>query len=192
VSRYPQIGYAAGSRRLSNEATSESLAFTRSDTIYDNGGASFRLSDSSKFATEFFEDVWASVLEHAKPSPNRYGCLIGFSLPTTWHPISALLNEEERETAQFDFRFSKRLTTESALVKATISDYQLAIFGVSCRGRKCRGWIDFQHYFDPALESEKARKENPFPRFVSQAAEFFRGKGWDFLDQRLRQISKAA
>lgn len=192
VARYPQIGYGAGSRQLSNEITSEALTFTRSDTIYDNKKASFHLADISKFATEFFDDVWGSVLEHAKPAPRRYGCLIGFSLPASWRPIAAMLSEEERETAEFDFRFSKRLAVEAALVKATISDYQLAIFQVSCRGRKCRGWIDFQHYFEPALESDKARKENPFPRFVTHAADFFQGKGWDFLEHRLQQISKAA
>jgi hypothetical protein len=192
VSRFPQIGYGAGTRQLSNEISSESLTFTRSDTIYDNRKASLHVADISKLANEFFDDVWGSVLSHAKPSPNRYGCLVGFSLPASWHPMAALLGEEERETSEFDFRFSKRLAVENALVKVNISDYQTVIFQVSCRGRRCRGAIDFQHYFEPALVSEKARKDNPFPRFAVQAADFFRGKGWDVLEQRLLQNSKAA
>src|ERR1039457_3746621 len=58
VSRFPQIGYGAGTRQLSNEISSESLTFTRSDTIYDNRKASLHVADISKLANEFFDDVW--------------------------------------------------------------------------------------------------------------------------------------
>ena len=192
VSRYPQIGYGAGSRQLSNDATSETLTFTRSDTIYDNKKAAFHVADIQKLASEFFIDVWGSVLKHANPAASRYGCLVGFTLPTNWRPIAALLGEEEKDSAEFDLRFAKRLAVESAMVKANISDFRMVIFQVSCRGRSCRGWIDFQHHFLPALGNDKSRKENPFPQFASQAADFFRGQGWDFLEERLQQISKAA
>ncbi len=192
-SRFPLIAYGAGMRQLGNEQTGESISFSRADTIFENRKANFLLAQLPVMAEEFAEDVWRAVYDHAKaPAVTRFGCIVGFDLPSTWRPLDALLDQDERDTSEFDLRYSHRLPVEDALTNVGVNDYRNVIFQVSCRAERKIATIDFQHYFNPPLESEKARKETSYSKFINKAIPYFRDGGWDFLRSRLERLPRAA
>jgi hypothetical protein len=146
-------------------------------------------------ADNFVDIVWTAVCEHLrkKPSINRYGCIVGFELPKTWDPIKALFNQDSYETSELALQYSKRLASEKGLTTTGVNDYNNATVQLALRAGKGSAFIDYQHYFDPALESEKAKKDFSYSRFVERAVGYFRGSGWDLLQSRLQQqLPKAA
>jgi len=192
--RFKQIGYGAGSRTLLGEGGLETITLQRNDAIYEHKAASFSIDELQSMADEFARVVWTAVGEYLrkKPSINRYGCIVGFELPKTWDPIKALFNHESYETSELALRYAKRLPSEKGLTTSGVNDYNSAILQLNFVAGKGTALIDYQHYFDPVLESEKAKREFPFTRFIDRAAAYFRGNGWEQLQTRLQQLPRAA
>jgi hypothetical protein len=193
--RFAQIGYGPGGRQLFNESGSETINLTRNDAIFESKVGAFSIEELSDMSEEFVGVIWSAVSNRLdkKPSINRYGCVVGFDLPKTWDPIKALFNQESYETSEFVFRYSKRLPNEKGLTTAGVNDYNNAIVQVTFRGGKGNAFIDYQHYFDPALESERAKKDFSYTRFIDRAVSYFRESGWELLQTRLQQqLPKAA
>lgn len=192
--RFDSTALATGRRQLIGSASDEIVSFTRADAIFDSRSKDLAIDGLPAMADDFVEHIWAAVCKRAPrvPSINRYGCLIGFELPESWNPIQTFLATDPEDTSELDFRFSRRFVIQEALAMRDVSDYGNATFQTQTREGKTAAFIDFQHYFIPALASEKARNEHRYTRFVDKALDYYRGAGWDFLKSKLERLPRAA
>lgn len=181
-------------RVLSSANNDQSISLTRADAIMELSAKDYGAADLSDLGKEFVDNVWAAVCRRSPRAPSivRYGCLVGFSAPDSWNPIKAMLETDSADTSEFDLRFVRRLPAEGALAKQDVNDYRNAIFLVKTRKSKTTALFDFQHIFDPALTSDRARKEQPYERFVDKAVAYFRLNGFEFLKTRIERLSRAA
>jgi hypothetical protein len=191
--RFETTLYTPESRQLMSANNQETIELTRADAIFQTTKG-HDSHDLLKLAEEFAATVWGAVCKRAPriPSIIRYGSLVSFPLPENWNPIQSILGAEPTETSEFDLRYVRRLLAEGALAKQDVNDFRNAIFLIQTRRSKTSALIDFQHVFEPALNSEKARKDQPFVRFVEKALAYYRVAGWEFLKSRIERLSRAA
>ena len=191
--RFENTTLSPGQRQLLSASNDETVTLTRSDAIFASQ-KDWTIDDVSRMADEFINVVWAALCNHAPkpPSVMRYGCLIGFVVPTQWNPIKSILNVEPTENSELDMRYSRRLVVEEALALQDVSDYRVATTMLQNRGSETSARIDFQHYFVPSLASDKARRDHPYTRFVDKALAYCRTAGWEFLQTRLERLPRAA
>jgi hypothetical protein len=193
--RFEQTIESAGERQLVSARGDETVKLTRSDAILESRARDYRIDELPKIAEEFVDVVWQAVCDHAPKVPRiiRYGALIRFPLPEQWNPIQSVVGAEPADTSEFDMRYVRRLTADEALAMRDVNDYRTVIYIVQTRNGKTTALMDFQHYFQPEIDSDHARKRQPFGRFAERAVAFYRTAGWEFLRTRIEaQLPKAA
>lgn len=191
--RFENTVTGAGMRQLLNKNETEKLTFSRSDTIYEMT-REIAIDELPGLTEDFVGIAWKAVCDRAPKAPaiNRYGALISFPLPDDWNPIRSILDVDPAVTSEFDLRYTRRLPAEEGLALRDISDFRHAIFIIQTRNAQTTAVIDYQYIFSPALDSDKARRDHPFARFVEKALAYYRTSGWDFIRNRIERLPRAA
>ncbi|MCK4604201.1 MAG: hypothetical protein KAU41_05805 [Deltaproteobacteria bacterium] len=191
VHHFPKIGHAHGSRQLIG--LDEAITITREDAVFDSKKHETDFSQIHQLGAEFTEGVWESVWKYGRqPAAIRFGCLITFELPEDWLPVEAFLGIPDEHSSEFALRYSHRLPMETAIANLEINDYHHVIYQLGSKQGQRIGTIDYQHFFDPPIESKRAFDSHPFSRFVGNATSHFKGAGWAFFRKQIERLSKAA
>jgi hypothetical protein len=192
--RFENALYSQEQKQLVSQKGDESVTLTRADAIFETKKETFTAEELPKLAEEFIDGVWEAVCNRAPKPPAilRYGSLVTFALPDGWNPIQTIIGQEPADNSEFDLRYTRRLPVEEALAMRDVSDYRTVIFNIQTRKSKSSAGMDVQQYFAPELPSNRARKDQPFMRFVEKAVAYYRTSGWEFLKSRIERLPRAA
>ncbi len=143
-------------------------------------------TDEIKAAADNFQQFIIKPLKQCEnlQSVHRYGLLIslsGKSLDFQRSPIDYYLSSDFHRIDTLSMRFTKRLATDQAIAMKRINDFRNAIYSIeeSVKG-EIEMSIDYQHYFQPALDAESS-SDHTYLKFVEQGLRYFTHEFNDWL-----------
>lgn len=174
--KFPMVYTNINEKVLINESTSDHITINTSNIVLEiNFGNEFEVNDKEEIFKNFNKEIIEDVLKKYKITEiNRVG-IINRYLFKIEELADQFINKTIGSTLEgindINLRFSKKLTTENALVSKDVNDYYNAIFNVVKKADREELFmsIDYQKYYDPFLPSSSGIN---FLDFVSKTANF--------------------
>ncbi len=183
---FPLVQNGVNEKVLINEETQDKLIINNSTVVLEvNLTEDFTTEDIPEISKRFNEQIIGGVLRDFRVTEiNRIGlvCRYLFQMEEL---ADSFINKTIGATLEgindINLRFSKKLPLPEALALRDINDYLNVIFNIIKRADRKELFvsIDFQHYFDPFLESSS---QIHFMEFIDTANAFNTQRFLDWLN----------
>lgn len=184
-STFPLVRSNPMERTLVKEDTNNSLHLTIRDAILEMDVNTSSYADIEKLAKDYNVHVLDHLRSLAKPRGiERYGILLTLDEcrnELSQMPVQHYLGAEFDEARSLQMRFTRRLPCLEARVKKNVDDFRNAIYIVEQdEDGEVNLRIDYQEYFNPALDQEDWQKK-PYSKFVARGIDYFQSEFADWL-----------